>query len=589
MNDDLGSADVGQAAFKPLRGWPAALFVVAMIVARWLPSLIEDGPPNLWMSAAFGPLLCSILIMLWWLIASRASARERMVGFVACAAGVGLTAATADKSMVGPVMMVVTVPIGMALFALGLVLLGRTLSFKRTVIASLLAVFGFGHSTLLRNDGMWGDFAPGLHWRWTPSPEQQLLANIEQSPRDNVTGVVADDLEEQLAGAEWPGFRGSDRTGRQHGVVFTDNWEEHPPKEIWKILVGPGWSSFSVAGNLLFTQEQRGPQEAVVCYEAETGEEVWVQHVDARFDEAIGGPGPRATPTITTSGIFAMGAEGHLLRLDARTGDIIWRKDLREIAERDPPVWGFSSSPLVVGQVAIVHAGGSGDKGILAFDIESGDLTWSAAAGGHSYSSPHPCEIGGESLVLVATDAGVNVVDPASGAERLNYGWKHQGYRALQPQVIGNDAVVIPTGMGTGTRLIRIAKQGDDLQSSEVWTSRHLKPDYNDLVVYQDHGYRFDGLIFTCIDLQTGERKWKGGRYGKGQVLLLEDSGLLLVASEKGELVLLRADPSAHIELARTQAIEGKTWNHPVVVGDRVYVRNGQEAACYQLPTVLSE
>lgn len=586
MNDDK-QADAADFGLKPLRVWPPVLFVAAMVVARWLPSLIEDGPPNLWMSAAFGPLLCSILILLWWLIASRASVKERVIGLIACVAGIGVTAAAVDRSILGPVMMVVTVPMGMSLFAVGVVLFGRTLSLRRTFIASLLAICGFSFSTLLRSDGMWGDFAPGLHWRWTPSPEQELLAKIKQTSVDRVQGAVADDL--KLEEAEWSGFRGADRTGRQRGVVFSGDWNDRPPQELWKIPVGPGWSSFSVVGNLLFTQEQRGPHEAVVCYDADTGGEVWTQQVDSRFEEAIGGPGPRATPTIAATGIFAMGAEGYLLRLDARTGDIIWQQDLREVAERDPPMWGFSSSPLVVGSMVIVHAGGSGDKGVVAFDIESGELAWSAAAGGHSYSSPHPAVIGGESLVLVATDDGVNVLDPTTGRERLNYVWKHQGYRVLQPQIIDRDAILIPTGMGTGTRLVRIKAEGGELHPEELWTSRQLKPDYNDLVVYQEHGYGFDGLIFTCIDLQTGKRRWKGGRYGKGQVVLLEDSGMLLVISEKGELVLLKADPSGHTELARAQVIEGKTWNHPVVVGDRVFVRNGQQAACYQLSTVSGD
>jgi hypothetical protein len=140
--------------------------------------------------------------------------------------------------------------------------------------------------------------------------------------------------------------------------------------------------------------------------------------------------------------------------------------------------------------------------------------------------------------------------------------------------------------MGAGTRLIRLRQTGDSLAAEEVWTSRRLKPDFNDFVVYQDHLYGFDGGIFTCIRLSTGEAAWKGGRYGKGQVLLLADSGLLLVTGERGEAVLLRATPEAHEELATFQLLDGKTWNHPAIVGDRLFVRNAEAAACYRLPTV---
>jgi outer membrane protein assembly factor BamB len=138
--------------------------------------------------------------------------------------------------------------------------------------------------------------------------------------------------------------------------------------------------------------------------------------------------------------------------------------------------------------------------------------------------------------------------------------------------------------MSIGTRAIHIEKKDGNLSATELWTSRLLKPDFTDFVVYQGHAYGVDGGFFICIDLKNGERKWKGDRYGKGEVVLLESSGLLLVSTEPGDVVLVKADPSASIELASFKAIEGKTWNHPVVVGDRLYIRNSQEAAAYQLP-----
>ena len=166
----------------------------------------------------------------------------------------------------------------------------------------------------------------------------------------------------------------------------------------------------------------------------------------------------------------------------------------------------------------------------------------------------------------------------------MNYEWKFGNYRALQPSVVGDDTILLPTGMNTGTWAIRIKTTNGQLAADQLWTSHNLKPDFSDLVIYQGYAYGNDGGIFTCIDLKTGERRWKGGRYGKGQVLLLEKSGLLLVAAEDGRVVLLRADPKEHAEVDSFKALEGKTWNHPVVVGDRLYVRNSQEAACYQLP-----
>jgi outer membrane protein assembly factor BamB len=348
--------------------------------------------------------------------------------------------------------------------------------------------------------------------------------------------------------------------------------------------MGPAWSSFAVAGDLLFTQEQRGPKEVVVCLQAKSGQEIWTQSIETRFYEALGGPGPRATPTLAEGGVFVTGANGAVMRLDPVTGAIVWKQELQAVATRTPPMWGFAASPLVTVGVVIVYAGGAGDKGVVAFDARTGSLRWAAAAGDDSYSSPQLNTIAGEQAVLMLTNEGLRLLDPATGALRLNYQWKVSVYRAVQPQVIEDDTVLLPTGMSNGTRAVRLSRTGGQLTAEERWTSRSLKPDFNDFVTYQGHAYGFDGRAFGCIELKAGERKWKGGQYGNGQVLLLENSGLLLVLTEQGRAVLVRPDPERHVELASFAVLEGKTWNHPVVVGNRLYVRNSQEAACYELP-----
>ena len=175
-------------------------------------------------------------------------------------------------------------------------------------------------------------------------------------------------MAKMISNPEWPAFRGADHQARQRGVKFATNWDVNPPELIWKIAVGPAWSSFVVAGDMLFTQEQRGKMEAVTCYSALTGQELWIQEIESRFDDPLGGPGPRATPTLANGQLFAMGAQGYLLRLNPISGEIVWKQDLRKVAGREPPIWGFSSSPLVTQNVVIVHAGGASDKGILAFD-----------------------------------------------------------------------------------------------------------------------------------------------------------------------------------------------------------------------------
>lgn len=541
-----------------------------------------------WMFGLIGPVLCSLLMLIWWVAASRATWRERVFGFIGVLGCLATIVAMADPTMRGPGTIQITLPMGMGLFGLAAVLMSGRPPKVRTAGAVLMAVIGFSVTLLLRNEGATGEYWLDTRWRWSRSAEETLLVTHKSTATPRSNASVPDASGSSFANPEWSGFRGGDRAARARGPQIATHWETTPPKLLWRIPVGPAWSSFALAGKFLFTQEQRGPMETVVCYEADTGREVWKQQEEVRFDDPLGGPGPRATPAVSKDGVFAAGATGNLLCLNPATGAVVWKQDLTKVAGRKAPMWGFSSSPVVAGAVVIVYAGGPGDKGVLAFDVVNGALRWSAAAGNDSYSSPQVDTLAGESLVLMLSNDGLVCLDPITGKVRLNYVWKFSNYRALQPHVLNGDTVLLPTGMTTGTRAIRITKTNGQLAAKELWTSRNLKPDFTDLVSQKGYLYGSDAGILTCVELKGGERKWKGGRYGKGQVLLLDESGLLLIAAEQGQVVLVAADPAAHRELASFQAIEGKTWTHPVVVGDRLYVRNAQEAACYVLPLAVA-
>ncbi len=570
--------------YRPLRAWPAVFLAALMLLMRFGPAYLEGGMSSYWMIAVFGPMLCCLLLVIWWLAASRATWKERVLGTLGVVASLVVTLKLVDPTMRGPGTTYLTLPMGMLLFALGATWLRAERPAIRTGVTLLLTFAGFGFSALLRNEGMTGSYALGTRWRWSQSSEERMLSI--QKPKDSAKPELKDSarLGTALTNPEWPGFRGADRASRSSAPQISTNWTAQPPRQLWKIPVGPAWSSFAVAGKLLFTQEQRGPKETVVCYDGETGREVWNQQVEARLEDPMGGPGPRATPTLANGGLFVTGATGTFMRLNPTTGEVVWKQDLTKVAGRKVPMWGFAASPLVTGGVAIVYAGGADGKGVLGFDAASGALRWSATAGSDSYSSPQLNNILGEELALMLSNDGLVLLDPANGKERLNYAWKFMNYRALQPRVIGTDTILLPTGMSTGTRAIRIAKTDGQLTAQELWTSRNLKPDFTDLVSHEGYAYGVDGDILTCIDVKTGERKWKNGRYGKGQLLLLENSGLLLIAAEQGQVVLVRADPNEHVEVASFKALEGKTWNHPALVGDRLYLRNSQEAAAYQLP-----
>lgn len=578
--DEPSAADFSadSKAFRPLRSWIPLLLVPLMLVARyfsaWFPEI-----PLVWMVGAFVPGLLSILILLWWLTLSRARWTERLFGFVGVIAAIITAAIFVDPTMLGPPIIVLTVPTTAAAFAIVLIVMSAVLSFRRTLLAVVASFLVAGFSTLLKNDGATGDFGFGFSWRWRPSAEDVFLANrITDKPADLVDRPVA----ESFANPQWPGFRGPSRDGVQRGIAFETDWQKYPPQERWRIKLGPAWSSFAVADKYLVTQEQRGKREAVVCYDADTGSEVWAHDLESRFFDALGGLGPRATPMIANSNVYAMGAEGWLVSLNASDGSLRWKTDVRELTQLPPPMWGFSCSPLVVDDLVVIHAAGNDEHGIIAMETETGKVRWSVPADKDSYSSLHRSAYFDQTQLVFLGSHGATFLDPATGKTLLDHEFKITGYRAVQPAVVDSQRMLF-TSEYSGSRMIELKQTEQGLEATEIWTSRDLKPDFNDFVVHEGHAYGFDGSIFVCIDLEDGTRRWRKGRYGKGQALLLADSDAVLVIAESGELILLAATPEEHRELAKVKALDGKTWNHPVVVGNRLYLRNAKEAVCYEL------
>jgi len=310
---------------------------------------------------------------------------------------------------------------------------------------------------------------------------------------------------------------------------------------------------------------------------------VWRHRDRARFYESNGGPGPRGTPTFSNGRVYTFGATGILNALDARTGAVVWSRNVASDTKRRVPDWGFASSPLVVDDVVIVATAGK----LVAYDLATGERRWLGTVNGWGYSSPHLATIDGVTQVLLLNGAGAISVAPADGKLLWEYAWPGDGI--VQPILTADDDILIGTGSGMGSgagmgvRRVQVAHESSGWTVKERWTSIGLKPYFNDFVVHKEHAFGFDGSILACIGLEDGARSWKGGRYGHGQMILLSDQDLLLVLSEQGELALVPAAPDQYKELARFPAIKGKTWNHPVLAGDVLLVRNDQEMAAFRL------
>ncbi len=600
---------------KPLRLWPGVVAAVLLLLARFGIKAVVPGIKGFgW--AAQGGFIGAAVIVLWWVFLSRARWFERLGAIALMAAGVGAAWGLKHESM-GPAWLFGwALPILCVAFVAGAVASRRLADGPRRAAMAATIVLACGAWTLVRMEGITGDHVGQFAWRWTETAEERLLAQGGDAPAAPASAGTAKERlmapagdkptslppapagkaaskerlpapagDETVAlppppaaktGADWPGFRGPRRDGVVRGVRIETDWAASPPVELWRRPVGPGWSSFAVRGNLLYTQEQRGDDEVVACYNLTTGEPVWIHRDAARFFESNAGAGPRATPTLSHGRVYTFGATGILNALDAGDGAVVWSRNVASDTRTEVPYWGFSSSPLVVGDLVIVAAAGR----LAAYDLASGDPRWSGAAG-QGYSSPHLLTIDGVAQILLMSNAGTTSVAPANGTQLWQHPWR--GSPIVQPALTAEGDVLIATSAESGTRRIAVTHGPGGWTVEERWTSRGLKPYFNDFVVHHGHAFGFDARILACIDVEDGTRKWKGGRYGNGQLVLLPDQDLLLVLSEQGELALVRATPDQFTELARVPAIEGKTWNHPVLVGDVLLVRNGEEMAAFRL------
>jgi outer membrane protein assembly factor BamB len=566
-----------------LRLWPAVALVAVFWALQVVVGRLELPYFYRFLYGMAAPALLVLLFNVWWWTRRRIRLAERLYGFLLVVGGLAVTPLCHPS--IGLFGLLMTgLPVVLTAWTLWM-LLAKTASLPGERLGSVVVVLlAWAAFALVRIDGLDADLRADLRWRWSPSAEGMFLAEKANATADGTPAAPVAAWAPTLTADDWPGFRGPNRDGVIRGTAVATDWGTNPPRLVWRHRVGPAWSSVIVVGDRLFTQEQRGEQEAVVCYDAATGKQLWVHEDPARFSEAVSGVGPRATPTFDGGRIYALGATGLLNCLDAATGKRYWSHDLTADAGAKVPMWGFSSSPLVVNGVVVVFGDAEGRDSLLAYRADTGEPAWSVPPGAASYSSPQLATLAGRPQVLMLSDQGLTAVDPATGAVLWKHGAAMPGApRTAQPHAVGETQLLVATLTGPGVALVDVARSGDTWEVTPRWETTDLKPEFPDLVVHQGHAYGFDLSVFCCLDLATGKRRWKGGRYGRGQVMLLPDQSLLLVLSEKGEAVLLAADPERHRELGRFQAVEGKTWNHPVICRGRLYVRNAEEMACYDV------
>jgi outer membrane protein assembly factor BamB len=361
-----------------------------------------------------------------------------------------------------------------------------------------------------------------------------------------------------------------------------DDWPPEGLPLLWKQPIGEGWSSFAIADGVAFTLERRRRKELVAAYELDSGRELWTVAWRSKFAEAPDRDGPRATPVWDEGRIYAVGAAGDLVALDAGTGRELWRREILDETGADNIQWGVASSPLVTGELVVTVPGAPHGKAVVAYDKVTGEPRWSALDDRAAYVTPMAVTLAGRPQLLIVTATRAVGLEPRDGTLLWAHPWQtDMGINVAQPILTGADRFVLSSGYGHGAALVEVARDGDAFAARTVWESTRMKNKISSSVYHEGHLYGLDEGILVCLDAETGELRWKEGRYGHGQLLLVE--GSLVVLSEDGDLVLVDAKPDAFAERARFAAIEGRTWNHPAIASGILLVRNGREMAAFRL------
>jgi outer membrane protein assembly factor BamB len=408
-------------------------------------------------------------------------------------------------------------------------------------------------------------------------------AAASPSPQASVAASPGETAAAQPAPARnyWTNFRGPKRDGKYDETPVSTNWPANGLPVIWKQPVGVGHSSFAVADGKAYTIEQRRNQEVVAAYDLGTGRELWAQKWNAEYTDSTG-DGPRTTPTWDQGRIYALGATGELRSLDANSGAVIWGKNILSDNQARNLPWAMAASPLIVDDKVIVLPGGANGKSVVAYNKMTGAPVWKVLDDPQAYVSPMLVELAGRRQIVVVSASRVVGLAPENGSLLWSYSWgTEMGINVSQPIMVDQNRFFISSGYGKGAALVEVKGSGKSYTATTIWENNNMKNKFNSSVLHNGYVYGLDEGIMVCLDVNTGERKWKEGRYGYGQVLLA--GGHLIVTSDQGDIALVKASPDKYTEVARFSALQGQMWNYPAIASGRLLIRNSNEMAAYDI------
>lgn len=381
-----------------------------------------------------------------------------------------------------------------------------------------------------------------------------------------------------LSAADWPQWRGPRRDGVAAETGLLKTWPAEGPPLAWRAAgAGNGYSSFAVASGRLYTLGAKGPQEYLLAYDAATGKSIWEAPIGMRLSQDRG-DGPRGTPTIDGNRLYAISGRGDLACVDLTTGKGVWEVSFPGKFGAAIPNWGYSESPLVVGDRVIVNAGGN-DASIVAFEKVTGKVLWKSGSDRAAYSSAVLHEAGGVRQAIFFTATNALGADVANGRILWTYDRANNRTANVSTPVLRGDRVFISSDYGTGGGLLQLSSSG----AKELYFTADMRTHHNTAVLVGDHMYGFSSAILTAMKFDDGTVAWKNRSVGKGSLVAAE--GLLYLFSENGVVGLADAAPDAYRERGRFQIKSGNlpTWSHPVVSGGRLYLRDQDSIYAYDV------
>ena len=380
--------------------------------------------------------------------------------------------------------------------------------------------------------------------------------------------------------ANWPQWRGPNRDGISKETGLLKQWPAEGPPLVWKATgAGRGYSSFSISNGRMYTMGLRGDREFVVAFDVATGKEVWATPHGSAAYRNDRGDGPRGTPTIDGDRIYALGGNGDLSAIEAKSGKVIWSKNVLKDFGGSNIRWGISESPLVMGNKLLVNAGGPGAS-IVALNKSNGAVIWKSQSDEAGYSSAIPFEVNGATQVVFFTAERAVGLDPNDGKLLWDYARPSNNVANVATPIVRANRVFISSDYGTGGGVVEIKP---DNKAQEIWFTKEMRNHHSSSVLIGDYLYGFSSAILTAMKFDTGEIAWKDRSVGKGSLVFAD--GHLYLFSENGVVGLAEATPTGYKEKGRFKIQQDSlpTWTHPVVAGGRLYLRDQDTIYAYDV------